>query len=219
MAPPAAPKIYHIVHVDRLPSIIADGCLWSDAEVVRRAQIGGDIGTTIGMSSLKEQRLTVRQLTSHPGLYVGQCVPFYFCPRSVMLYMIWKANDRRLEYRGGQGPIVHLEAGLHESVTWAEQNGRRWAFTLSNAGSGYFEDRSDPAQLDELDWDAIAARYWQHCHEAKTAEFLVEDSFPWRLVSRVGVESRQAFGQVTAAFERAEHTPTLEIRTDWYYGR
>ena len=72
-------------HVRRgLPSIIADGCLWSDAEVVRRVQIGGDIGTTIGMSSLKEQRQTVRQLSSDPGLYVGQCVPFYFCPRSVM---------------------------------------------------------------------------------------------------------------------------------------
>ncbi|MCY4109452.1 MAG: DUF4433 domain-containing protein [Chloroflexi bacterium] len=219
MAAPAAPKIYHIVHVDRLPSIVADGHLWSDAEVVRRAQIDGDLGTTIGMSSLKEQRLTVRQLRSHPGLYVGQCVPFYFCPRSVMLFMIWKANDARLAYRGGQGPIVHLEAGLHESVTWAEQNGRRWAFTLSNAGSAYFEDRSDLAHLDELDWDSIAARYWQDCKEAKAAEFLVEDSFPWQLVSRIGVESRRVFGRVRAALEGAEHRPSLEMRADWYYGR
>lgn len=30
MTVPAQPKIYHIVHVDRLPSIIADGCLWCD---------------------------------------------------------------------------------------------------------------------------------------------------------------------------------------------
>lgn len=28
MTVPAQPKIYHIVHVDRLPSIVADGCLW-----------------------------------------------------------------------------------------------------------------------------------------------------------------------------------------------
>jgi hypothetical protein len=32
---PENPKIYHIVHVDRLPSIIADGNLWIGAEVVR----------------------------------------------------------------------------------------------------------------------------------------------------------------------------------------
>ena len=50
---PAQPKIYHIVHVDRLASIVADGCLWSDAEVVRR----GQGGTTIGMGGIKARRL------------------------------------------------------------------------------------------------------------------------------------------------------------------
>ena len=38
--PPADPKIYHIVHVDRLASIVADGCLWCDAEIVQRASSG-----------------------------------------------------------------------------------------------------------------------------------------------------------------------------------
>ncbi len=36
-AVPPQPKIYHIAHVDRLPSIVADGFLWCDAEVIRRA--------------------------------------------------------------------------------------------------------------------------------------------------------------------------------------
>jgi hypothetical protein len=35
MPVPAQPKIYHIVHVDRLPSIVADGFLWSDAVMVQ----------------------------------------------------------------------------------------------------------------------------------------------------------------------------------------
>ena len=219
MPPAVAPKIYHIVHVDRLPSIIADGHLWSHAEVSQRARVSGDTGTTIGMDSIKEMRLTVRQLNSHPGLYVGQCVPFYFCPRSVMLYLIWKANNPKLGYRGGQEPIVHLEADLRETVAWAEQNRRRWAFTLSNAASGYFEDRADLTQLNELDWDAIAARDWRACKERKQAELLVEHSFPWQLVSRIGVESRRVFGQVSVAVRQAEHRPALEVRPDWYYGR
>ena len=45
---PHEPKIYHIVHVDRLASIIAGG-LSCDAEVVRRAAPG----TTIGMNAIK----------------------------------------------------------------------------------------------------------------------------------------------------------------------
>ena len=219
MPPPVAPKVYHVVHVDRLPSIIADGHLWSHAEVSQRARVGADTGTTIGMDSIKEMRLTVRQLNSHPGLYVGQCVPFYFCPRSVMLYLIWRANDPRLGYRGGQEPIVHLEADLRETIAWAEQNRQRWAFTLSNAASRYFEDRADLTQLDELDWDAVAAREWPACKEKKQAEFLVERSFPWQLVSRIGVESRRVFGQVSVALQQAEHRPALEVRPDWYYGK
>jgi hypothetical protein len=33
MPVPDNPKIYHIVHVDKLASIAADGFLWSDAEL------------------------------------------------------------------------------------------------------------------------------------------------------------------------------------------
>ena len=109
--PPAAPKIYHIVHVDRLASIASDGFLWSDAELQQRARPG----TVIGMSTIKQRRLT-NPVNCRPELTVGDCVPFYFCPRSVMLYVISMANHPELSYRGGQGPIVHLEADLHETV-------------------------------------------------------------------------------------------------------
>ena len=53
MTVPETPKIYHIAHVDRLPSILADGCLWCDAEVLRRAPPG----TMIGMGNIKQRRL------------------------------------------------------------------------------------------------------------------------------------------------------------------
>ncbi|MFT5717080.1 MAG: hypothetical protein ACI9T7_001266 [Oleiphilaceae bacterium] len=79
-------------------------------------------------------------LTTHPDLYIGQCVPFYFCPRSIMLYLIYQANSPDLAYKGGQGPIIHLQTDLHAVVSWANQQQRRWAFTLYNAGSYFFED-------------------------------------------------------------------------------
>ena len=50
---PANPKIYHIVHVDRLTSISADGSLWCDAEIAQRVSAG----TTISMNSIKQRRL------------------------------------------------------------------------------------------------------------------------------------------------------------------
>ena len=73
---PAGSRIYHIVHADRLASIISDGFLWSDVEAQRRASPG----TIIGMAEIKQRHLTM-PLSSHPGLCVGDCVSFHFCPR------------------------------------------------------------------------------------------------------------------------------------------
>lgn len=126
MAQPARPKIYHIVHADRLASIVSDEFLLSDALMSARE----GTGTTIGMSKIKMRRLTL-PISCRPGLMVGECVPFYWCPRPVMLYLIACANHPELAYHGGQRPIVHLEADLRQTVSWAEENGKRWAFNLS----------------------------------------------------------------------------------------
>jgi hypothetical protein len=213
MTIPIQPKIYHIVHVDRLPSIVADGYLWCDAEIVRRALPG----TTIGMNGIKQRRLNELTLSSHPDLRVGACVPFYFCSRSIMLYLIYRANRDELTYRGGQGPIIHLEADLHASIAWAEQNSRRWAFTLSNAGSYFFEDRCDLERLHEIDWAAVQARNWQTCKEGKQAEFLLEHSFPWHLVERIGVHSQIIYQRAVNALPADGHRPQIKIRPEWYY--
>lgn len=213
---PTNPKIYHIVHVDRLSSIIEDNCLWCDSEIVRRSPPG----TTIGMNGIKQRRLHELKLTSHNELYVGQCVPFYFCPRSVMLYVIYCGE---LTYRGGQTPIIHLQADLHDSVDWANHNQRRWSFTLSNAGARYFKDYYDISRLNELDWDAIQANRWSgdtippSVKEGKQAEFLIEGSFPWHLIERIGVRTRPIFQQVADTLSRSSNRPKIEILPDWYY--
>jgi hypothetical protein len=216
---PARPKIYHIVHVDRLPSIIGSNGLWCDAVMAAHA----GLGTTIGMGSIKQRRLEELTLASHPNLHVGECVPFYFCPRSIMLYLLYQANHPELIYRGGQSPIVHLEADLIAAVAWAQQQPRRWAFTLSNAGAYYFEDRADMGQLDEVNWEAVQTNRWsgngidRSIKEGKQAEFLLERNFPWHLVERIGVYSRPVYQQVMNCLPAGGHRPPVEIKPDWYY--
>jgi hypothetical protein len=214
MPVPAHPKIYHIVHVDKLESIVADGRLWSDAVMVQRAPIG----TVIGMNNIKRRRLTELTLSSHPNLHVGQCVPFYFCPRSVMLYLIHRRSPE-LAYQGGQVPIVHLVADLRATVDWARAYNRRWAFSLSNAGSYYFEDRADLRQLDQIKWASVQANQWggSPTKEEKQAEFLIEEQFPWELVEEIGVFNRAVGQQVGQAIAGATHRPTTHIRPAWYY--
>ena len=127
---PEHPKIYHITHVDNLPGILAAGGLWSDA---KRIELGLDC-QVVGMSSIKARRLAL-PVKCHTGTKVGQYVPFYLCPRSIMLYILHMGNHEEVTYRGGQGPIVHLVADLQATAAWVDSQERRWAFTNGNAGA------------------------------------------------------------------------------------
>lgn len=212
---PAQPKIYHITHVNNLPAIVRQGVLLSDATIAAR----GGPSVTIGMSEIKRRRIEEITVSCHPETKVGDYVPFYFCPRSVMLYLIYRANHQDLSYRGGQGPIVHMEADLNEVVQWAEREGRRWAFSLSNAGSYYVEIRNDLAQINEVNWAAVAESDFRSSDvkEGKQAEFLVHGTFPWELVRRIGVCSADIKAQAEIALEGATHKPPVEILRHWYY--
>lgn len=205
------PKIYHIVHGDRLAAIAAGGGLFSDAHM----RLQPLVGTTIGMEHIKGRRLAT-PLMSHPTLHVGECVPFYFCPRSVMLYTINKRSSD-VAFKGGQRPIVHLVADLRRTVAWAEAHEVRWAFSLSNAGSSYFEDRCSLADLDQIDWEAVNARDWRGCRERKQAEFLIEQSLPWELIEEIGVMDHGVAQATAQAIAGASHRPDVQTRPSWYY--
>ena len=204
---PKHPKIYHITHVDNLENIVQDGYLFSDSTRVQRQ---GDI--VIGMDNIKIRRLNL-PISGYPDTKVGDRVPFYFCPRSIMLYVIHCANHPDLAYRDGQEPIIHIEADLHSVVQWAEKKQRHWAYSLSHAGSDYAQIYSDLDHLDEIDWNAVAARDWseQDIREAKQAEFLVQQSLPWFLVERIGVYSQEIAHKVYTAMSDTKHRPRVEI--------
>ncbi len=213
--PPAHPKLYHITHVDNLGTIAADGELQCDAAIIAR----GGPPQAIGMSGIKRRRVEELEVTCHPGTKVGGYVPFYFCPRSVMLYVIYCANHPELTYRVGQEPIVHLEADAHAVIQWAEQSGTRWAFSLSNAGAYYTEFRSRVEELDQLDWQAIAATDFgpAEVKERKQAEFLVHGRFPFGLIERVGVCSATVRARAAVALAGAGRQPLVEVRREWYF--
>jgi len=213
--PPARPKLYHITHVNNLRKIVADGDLLSDAAIITR---GGPV-QAVGMSEIKRRRVEELEVDCHPGTKVGDYVPFYFCPRSVMLYVIHCANHPELTYHGGQEPIVHLEADLHAVIQWAKRTGTQWAFSISNAGAYYTEFRSRVQELDQLDWPAIAATDFRPAEvkERKQAEFLVHGRLPFGLIERVGVRSAAVRARADEALAGTTHQPPIEVLSEWYF--
>jgi hypothetical protein len=212
--PPAKPCIYHITHLDNLAGILDDGVLLCDARIVER----GGSAATIGFPHIKQRRLTL-PVRCHPDTNVGDYVPFYFCARSVMLYVIHQGGQGSLGYRGGQAPVLHLEADLQNVMNWANGQGRPWAFTKSNAGAYYSDSWCDADELSQINWNAVSATQWSapDVKEAKQAEFLVRDSFPLHLVARIGVRTMQVQEQVEELLAKAGSATPVQVRTDWYY--
>lgn len=205
-------NIYHITHIDNLAKIIAAGGLWSDARV-RRQQASGVV---IGYDHIKQARMD-KAVPCHPGTNVGDYVPFYFCPRSTMLYVISKGNNE-LRFNGGQTPIVHLVS----TVEYAAQELREqlMAFTDGNARTSYTGFFSDLALLEsEVDWKAVKATDWRDptVKERKQAEFLVHDSFPWEGIWGIGVMNAEVERRVHQLLADSNHKPTLKTLPAWYY--
>jgi hypothetical protein len=213
--PPANPKIYHITHLRNLSQIVQAGEIWSDSvRIARNAD-----AEIVGMFKIKERRLEVLDVNCHPGTKVGEYVPFYFCPRSIMLYILHMGNHPELTYRGGQRPILHLRADLMTTIRWANQNGVRWAFSDSNAGgslASFFKSISD---LDKIDWAAVEATDFRSMQvkEGKQAEFLVYESFPWELVEPIGVKDEGIERQVNDILRDTRHKPLVTVEPSWYY--
>jgi ssDNA thymidine ADP-ribosyltransferase, DarT len=210
---PARPKVYHITHLRNLAQIASGGWLYSDAKRLD-LKLKCDV---VGLSGIKQRRLKEIAVSCHPGTTVGQYVPFYFCPRSIMLYILHRGNHPELNYTGGQRPILHLQADLHSTIRWADKNGIRWAFSDRNAGTRLADFFNDPRDLGKVNWDAVQATDFRDMvvKEGKQAEFLLFEAFPWTLVEKVGVVDSATQNKVKRVL--AEHAPPVEIEPEWYY--
>ena len=102
------PAIFHITHIDNLPGILAERRLWCDAQRIKRRLAC----TNIGHLHIKQRRLA-RAVRVAAGGFLGDYVPFNFCSRSVMLYVIYRGHQ---DYQRGQEFIIHLVSSVLTTV-------------------------------------------------------------------------------------------------------
>ena len=200
--------IYHITHLENLPAVLRAGGLHCDREAQNLKC------TRIGHQHIQARRLN-RRVPQPPGGTVGDYVPFYFAPRSPMLYAI---NGGFVEgYQGGQEPVIHLRSSA-EAVNDA---GLRWVFTEGHAEIAYTDFFDNLADLDKVDWRVMDSRYWNDTDEdpdrkrRRQAEFLVHQFFPWHLVSYIGVYDQSVREKVAKIV--GNNGPAVGVEGGWYY--
>jgi hypothetical protein len=199
-------SVSHITHIDNLASIIGQNCLWSDA---KRIELGL-LNQNIGYSHIKARRLQ-KPVNVASGGMIGEYVPFNFCPRSVMLYVI---HRRHKDFDGGQERVLHL---ISDTDTVRSTN-QHCFFTDIHADLDYAEQIDDFTRISELDIQRIInERYWQDFKEEKQAEFLAYESVQWRAINRIGVRSQAVADEVHVLLQSARYKPLVEVRPEWYY--
>jgi len=197
--------IYHITDVANLPGILAEGGLQSDAVMAKRNP------EIIGYDHIKKRRLKEIPVPCCEWRRVGEFVPFYFCPRSPMLFTINKGNTGRPT--GCQKSIVHLVSTMAAGIA----TGKAWAVSSGNAGAYHTTFSAKLDALDALDWAAIRAAQWQGMQHQKSAELLVADSFPWTAIKEIGCQNSTTADKVRLVLADAAHRPAVAIKTNWYY--
>lgn len=209
--------IYHFTHVDNLRSILAAGALACDSVAPEAG-----LATEIGAPEIKRRRRSVQVPTS-PGGAVGDYVPFYFAPRSPMMYRI--ACDRRDtisgRYQGGTRPLVYLVS----SVARVLDSGLSWVASDGNCASTVTTYTNSEADLDShVDWDLMDSTIWKATEQdtdrprRRMAELLVHRRFPLDTALGLAVSNEETALRVRDEIDASGRSVRfVEVRPRWYY--
>jgi ssDNA thymidine ADP-ribosyltransferase, DarT len=204
--------IYHITHINNLESIISAGGLLA-YNAMRTAEIQY---TNIAYENIQNRRATFRVPCGKGGV-LHDYVPFYFAPRSPMLYTINKGNVPN--YSQGQTTVIHLVS----SVDYIEAEGLDFVFTDGHAAMTFTDFFDDLNALDAIDWDVMESRYWNDTDEdndrkrRRQAEFLVRNFLHWESISEIGVINFTIQAQVENILQNFTDRTPVKVHRDWYY--
>jgi hypothetical protein len=149
---------------------------------------------------------------------VGDYAPFYYAPRSPMLYAIIKGQVP--EYPDGQDPLVYLETTVERLV----DDGLAPIFTDRNAALGIAKFSQSLDDLDGLvDWQLMEAVYWYNTdaepdrRERRMAECLVHQCVPWASFERVVVRTDARAEEVQQLLGEVGVTAEVHTQGEWYF--
>ncbi|GAB3662184.1 toxin-antitoxin system toxin DarT [Actinocorallia lasiicapitis] len=202
-------SVFHITHIDNLRGIAAQGIL-CDRDSGRRFPVNS------GHSHIKDRRAAHRVTAGQAG-HLNDYAPFYFAPRSPMLYAINSGRVGGVAH--GQRKMLHLVSSC-EAI---QQEGLPFVFTDGHATMKFSSVFTDLRDLDKIDWLIMGERFWHDTQEdndrkrRRQAEFLVHRRLPWSLIGEIGVIDHLIAGQARELLGDAAHRPPVIVRPEWYY--
>jgi hypothetical protein len=211
MPVPNPTPIYHFTHIDNLARILRSGGLLCHRQL-RQKQAPS---TSIAYQHIQDRR-DLCAVPCGSGGNLHDYIPFYFAPRSPMLYTIHRGNVAGIQ---DQKQIIYLVS----TIQAVAQAGLPYVFTDGHAVVQYTSFYTDLQRLDQVDWDIMQGRYWYDTpndpdrKRRRQAEFLVYREFPFSLVHEIGVYHAEMRTRVETILQNSDHKPAANLRQNWYY--
>lgn len=214
MPRPLPTPVFHFTRVEHLGTIPASGLLCDSL-----AQANGLLTIEVGDAGIKARRAR-RAVPVFPGGFVGDYAPFYFAPRSPMMYSIAAGNVPT--YADGTDHIAYLVTTLER----LQELGLNVLLTDRNAVLSYtdFARLADGEPADDfVDWPLMRERYWYDTpeypdrKERRMAECLVHQVVPWEAFTDVVLKSEAVAATVRAFLTESGHAQSVSVRPDWYF--
>lgn len=213
MTRPEPTFAFHFTRAEHLSTIVENGLL-SDTV----AQERGLLQIEVGVAGIKADRRR-RGVPVPPGGVVADYVPFYFAPRSPMMYRISRGGVEG--YQDGTSRLIYLVTSTRK----LQESGARMIVTDRNAVLQVAEFAAADDGLNRLvDWALMREPMWNNTasdpdrKERRMAELLVHQSVPFE--SLVGIAARTSLvaDEIADVFvSMGITTPKVYVRPRWYF--
>jgi hypothetical protein len=203
--------LYHITDYNNLESILIQGGLASNSVVKEKGVKYENIANT----NIQGRRLT-KAVPVLPYGCLHDYVPFYFAPKSPMLYAIHKGQVE--SYEKGQEHIIYLVCRTDKIVS-AQLD---YVFTDGHAIIGFTGFYNDLKDFNKIDWDVMGSQLWFDTEEdpdrkrPRQAEFLVHNYVPLDLFLGFAVKNEVMKRKVEEVLDQYNCDKLVAIR-NWYY--
>jgi len=205
-------ELYHITCYKNLNGILTDGMLIckNNIDSKRTDYI------SIAYETLQDRRKN-RVVPLPPYGNLHDYVPFYFAPRSPMLYAIRRGCVEG--YQEGQENIIYFVVKTSKVL---ELN-LEFVFTDGHPIIFYSKFYKKLDDMKCLDWEIMKERYWRNTDDdgdrkrRRQAEFLIYQTVPIDLIERIVVMNQGIARLINALLVKYQEKIPVEVRRDWYY--
>lgn len=225
-------RIYHVTHISNLAGVLSSGALLADASKAWEGRPAVDISS----AETRESRRAI--LVSGQGsLSVAKYVPFFLSPdASVWDSIRAHSDDPRLALDADASApfdFVILVSTVKKALD-AQAGAQAGAESTDAAGVADEESGSAVASVVATDGDAtgVLTRFGASREDAERvlrtlradpespaileAEFLVEEAFPYELVTLIGVANDKVREAVKPILAASSHKPKVAVYPPWF---